>query len=118
MLVQQAVPQPAEEEQASTGAQLSSAGRYPPGFVPARASQGRKKGKGRAYRPLLQQPVASSVLPCLHKLELHITGWQFISIQATWLLPFCALTQTAWLIAPNDPCIVVVTVCWTHLHLA
>lgn len=77
MLVQQAVPQPAEEEQASTRAQLSSAGRYPPGFVPARASQRRQKGKGRASKPVLQQPVASSVLPCLHKLELHITGWQF-----------------------------------------
>ncbi len=75
MLPPQAVPKPASVEDSATAADQprdeapTSANRS----GKAKKSQ-RQKGKGSGSRPMLQPPVLCSVLPCLQKLELHITG--------------------------------------------
>ncbi|KAA6417867.1 MAG: hypothetical protein FRX49_12165 [Trebouxia sp. A1-2] len=71
-----AVPEPAAEEHS-----IASADQACDGSLPSTTRSGKakklqhQKGKGSGgSRPLLQPPVLCSVLPCLQKLELYITG--------------------------------------------
>ncbi len=100
MLLPQAVPKPASEEGSATAADqprdeaTTSANRS----GKAKKSK-RQKGKESGSRPTLQPPVMCSVLPCLQKLELHITGGHITSclrqcactiMLALLRLPYCA----------------------------
>jgi len=80
VLMCQAVPKPAAEEHSATAADQPCDESLPSANRSGKAKKfQRKKGKGSGpsgsgSRPMLQPPVLCSVLPCLQKLELHITG--------------------------------------------
>lgn len=81
VLMCQAVPEPAAEEHS-----IASADQACDGSLPSTTRSGKakklqhQKGKGSGgSRPLLQPPVLCSVLPCLQKLELYITGGHITS---------------------------------------
>ncbi len=75
MLLSQAVPKPASVEDSATASDQPRDEAAPSANRSGKAKNSqRQKGKGRGSRPVLQPPVLCSVLPCLQKLELHITG--------------------------------------------
>ena len=75
MLLPQAVPKPASVEDSATAAEQSRDEAPPSANRSGKAKKSqRQKGKGSGSKPMLQPPVLCSVLPCLQKLELHITG--------------------------------------------
>ena len=75
VLMCQAVPKPAAMADSATAADQP---RDESLSVTNRSGKAKKlqrqKGKGSGSSPVLQLPVLCSVLPCLQKLELHITG--------------------------------------------
>ncbi|DBA80853.1 TPA: hypothetical protein ACH3X1_008067 [Trebouxia sp. C0004] len=70
-----AVPKPAAEERSATAADQPRDESLPPIHRSGKAKklQG-LKGRASGSGPMLQPPVLCSVLPCLQKLERHITG--------------------------------------------
>ncbi len=115
MLPPQAVPKPASVEDSATAAD------QPQDEAPTSANRSgkakksqRQKGKGSGSRPMLQPPVLCSVLPCLQKLELHITGGYITSC-----LHQCACTiMVALLCFCYYACIVVLAVLCLHYCVA
>ncbi len=75
VLLPQAVPKPAAVGDIATAADQPRDENLPSTNRSGKAKKSqRQKGKGSGSRPMLQPPVLCSVLPCLQKLELHITG--------------------------------------------
>ena len=93
-LLTQAVPDPVAEEHSDTAANQPRDESLPSTNRSGKAKKAQgQKGKGGGSRPMLQPPVLCTVLPCLQKLELHITGGHI----ATCLHCYACTTELALL---------------------